>query len=201
MPSRELPDPLVEIVGVTVLDAYDALLILPKRVLRCRADVHDRIIEVERYLPNGFGLVVLDGWRDLTEQQMLREFYEKQGLADGYVASTDSGAIRPPHTIGGALDVTLSYKGVPLALGTDFDSFNEEAHYAAFEDRDSLVRRLRRLLASAMLTSGFVPYPLEWWHWSYGDEVWAVENGGESLYGIARLDDQGSTEADRSSQG
>jgi len=91
------------------------LCCLAKRVLRCRAEVHERIIEVERNLPNRFGLVVLDGWRDLTEQQMLREFYESQGLqrlCSQYGVNCDA----PPHTTGGALDVTLSYNGLPLAL-------------------------------------------------------------------------------------
>lgn len=25
----------------------------------------------------------------------------------------------------------------------------------------------------AMTTVGFVNYPTEWWHWSYGDKYWA----------------------------
>jgi D-alanyl-D-alanine dipeptidase len=28
-------------------------------------------------------------------------------------------------------------------------------------------------LIDAMRAAGFVNYPTEWWHWSYGDRYWA----------------------------
>ncbi|WP_326954540.1 M15 family metallopeptidase [Amycolatopsis sp. NBC_01286] len=30
------------------------------------------------------------------------------------------------------------------------------------------------LLIGAMSAGGFVNYPSEWWHWSYGDRYWAL---------------------------
>ena len=50
--------------------------------------------------------------------------------------------------------------------------------------QDSVIRRLRRLLASALLAQGFVSYSYEWWHWSFGDDVWGVANGRPSLYEV-----------------
>jgi D-alanyl-D-alanine dipeptidase len=47
---------------------------------------------------------------------------------------------------GGTVDLTLSYRGTPLALGTSFDNFDQYAAITAFEEADSIVRRLRRLL-------------------------------------------------------
>jgi zinc D-Ala-D-Ala dipeptidase len=45
-------------------------------------------------------------------------------------------------------------------------------------------RRHRDILASAMDTAGFVNYPAEWWHWSYGDRYWAFQTGrSTALYG------------------
>ena len=40
-----------------------------------------------------------------------------------------------------------------------------------------------------MLTwSGFVNYPTEWWHWSYGDRYWALTTGAAAaLYGPVEL--------------
>jgi len=31
----------------------------------------------------------------------------------------------------------------------------------------------RQLLIDIMTNVGFVNYPYEWWHWSYGDKYWA----------------------------
>jgi D-alanyl-D-alanine dipeptidase len=32
-------------------------------------------------------------------------------------------------------------------------------------------------LAAALSAAGFVNYPTEWWHWSYGDRYWAMVTG------------------------
>ena len=32
----------------------------------------------------------------------------------------------------------------------------------------------RKILYDAMINAGFVNYPLEWWHYSYGDRMWAA---------------------------
>jgi D-alanyl-D-alanine dipeptidase len=35
-----------------------------------------------------------------------------------------------------------------------------------------------------MTGAGFVNYPSEWWHWSYGDRYWAVVTGEpHAIYG------------------
>ncbi|GAB3977862.1 hypothetical protein GCM10029978_068930 [Actinoallomurus acanthiterrae] len=48
----------------------------------------------------------------------------------------------------------------------------------------SAARANRDLLADVMTAVGFVNYPTEWWHWSFGDRYWAVATGGKSaIYG------------------
>lgn len=40
-------------------------------------------------------------------------------------------------------------------------------------------------MSKALETVGFVNYPAEYWHWSYGDRYWAYHVGHEfALYGI-----------------
>ncbi len=130
-------------------------------------------------------LVVLDAWRSLTDQQRLLDYYKRSGPTRGFVAEVGLQSIRPPHVTGGAVDLTLSHLGVPLALGTQFDSFTKLANLHFFEVEDGLIRRLRRSLAAAMSNAGFVPYPPEWWHWSYGDDVWAAANSCAARYDLA----------------
>ncbi len=86
-----------------------------------------------------------------------------------------------PHVTGGAVDLTISYNGIPLALGTDFDEFTPAAATDWYETHavkgaDAvLIRDLRRMFGNAMLKAGFAPYQQEWWHWSYGDRYWAYQ--------------------------
>lgn len=136
----------------------------------------------------GFGLIVLDAHRELEFQKRLVDFYADPELGAGYVSPvSEDEKLVPPHTTGGAVDLTLVHRGKRLALGTDYDSFDKLAAPAALEKRghDGKARHLRRLLASALGEQDFVPHYLEWWHWSYGDQYWAAEKGFErSIYGV-----------------
>ena len=178
--------PLVEVRGIDVLDAYEHLGILGARRMLVRSDVAKRLLLAERLLPSGFSLVVLDAWRSPDEQQALVCHYGDDAAEDGFVAPVSDHGCRPPHTTGGTVDLTLSWLDQPLALGTDYDSFDAEAAVHAFEapGADARVRLLRRGFAYAMSTAGFVPYDKEWWHWSHGDDVWAQAMGRPALYDI-----------------
>ena len=186
-PINPTNDPLVSLGEwrIPTLDAYAEMEVLPPRVLKARSQVAVRLQVARKSLPKGFDLVVLDGYRTLAEQQALVDHYK---TSSEFVASTSPDAMRPPHTTGGAVDVTLTRHGVPLALGTDYDAFGSAAQLEAFESgSDGLVRRLRRLLAHAMTGAGFARYSPEWWHWSYGDDVWAKQMGRATLYEVVEL--------------
>lgn len=44
----------------------------------------------------------------------------------------------------------------------------------------------RRILLNTMESAGFVNYPYEWWHYSFGDRYWALTTGATAaLYGTA----------------
>jgi D-alanyl-D-alanine dipeptidase len=186
VPSEDRGEPLVPIYGARCVDAYYRLgLIDSPRELRARREVVRRLNLARSQLPPGFDFVVLDGWRDPELQKLLVAHYsEVQGSVEGYVADPSSPVMRPPHVVGAALDLTLAYKGTALALGSLYDDFTPSAHLDAFEQSDSTIRRLRRLMARALVEAGFAPYPYEWWHWSYGDDVWASFTGQAALYDV-----------------
>ena len=183
------PEPLVTLPAALPSRVfYDDLPLSPRGPLRLRAGVVDRLLSAADALPAPFGLTVLDGWRSNDFQSELLDYYRAlfPQLGDGYVSDPDHAAIVPPHTTGAAVDLTLNWNGTPLGLGTDYDSFSDLAHPAALETpgSDVLSRDLRRLLSAVLLDAGFAPHPLEWWHWSYGDQWWAAHEGlPVSLYG------------------
>ncbi|MCY3910982.1 MAG: hypothetical protein OXF99_05680 [bacterium] len=185
-PCAGSEQPLVEVRNIDVLDAYELLGILPARRMMVRSDVAKRVLLAERLLPSGFGLAVLDAWRSPIEQQALVGHYGEGAADSGFAAPVSGDGCRPPHTTGGAVDLTLSWLDQPLALGTGYDSFEADAATHAFEQHgaDFRVRLLRRGFAYAMSAAGFVPFEKEWWHWSHGDDVWAHATGHLALYDI-----------------
>lgn len=155
-----------------------------------RADAVARLTSVASVLPAGFGIAVFDAWRPLPLQRTIFDhFYgPDSGLERGFVSPpSDSPATPPPHLTGGTFDLTLTWQGQPLALGTAFDEFTERAHTRALEAEASLDRSLRRLLVHSMVRAGFVSYLSEWWHFEYGTRRWAAHWLTEPRYGVAEL--------------
>lgn len=153
-----------------------------------RPEVRDRLLAAVADLPEPFGLAIWDAWRDPRLQAALHDrVYQDSTLAPGFVAYPDPDPRRcPPHATGGTVDLTLTWEGHPLALGTGFDAFVPEAAAAALEpDGPTLARDLRRLLARAMSSAGFVGHPQEWWHWEYGTRYWAAVTGNPVRFGHA----------------
>ena len=151
-----------------------------------RSGVAQRLCRAAASLPDGFGLAVLDAWRPLNLQQKLFETAVENQLDAGFVAEpSPDPATPPPHLTGAALDVTLTWEGVALRLGSDFDDFTTCTITTAFEAAPGPVRELRRLLYWALHEQGFIVLEHEWWHFEYGTRRWAAINSTATLYGPA----------------
>lgn len=177
-------EPLVPVTGVGIKRCYEEIGFteMPP-LLMMRAGLLDRIQQAQAALPEGFTIVVLDGWRTRSFQGELLKYYQNLSGGDmGLFVSDPSWSQRMiPHVSGGAVDLTLAIDGIPVAMGSDFDAFDESSFLLAFEDVTDddepariVARDLRRLLGKVMVDAGCAPYPLEWWHWSYGDQRWAA---------------------------
>ncbi len=98
-----------------------------------------------------------------------------------------------PHSTGAAIDLTLSDSlGKPLDLGGKIDEIgpiSEPNYYLDISNletncKESLWHRRRVLLSDVMTRNGFVQHPNEWWHFSFGDQLWAWKfNLPEAIYG------------------
>jgi D-alanyl-D-alanine dipeptidase len=85
----------------------------------------------------------------------------------------------PPHSTGGAVDLTIvDEKGQPLDMGSEIDALPPCAlphHYYGKSDPVSVkIQANRDLLRTVMISAGFERLPREWWHFSYGDQMWAL---------------------------
>ena len=99
-----------------------------------------------------------------------------------WAAPSRDPATPPPHSTGAAVDLTLSSSdGTPLAMGGEIDAIgavSEPQHYSGREDPEARRWHQRRqLLAEVMGAAGFAQHPNEWWHYSFGDQLWAWRKG------------------------
>jgi zinc D-Ala-D-Ala dipeptidase len=195
MPAAPVPapgdgEPLVQIVDrrVRVLSTYWHVgweQAIPGALVR--SGVAERLSAAAAALPEQFGLAVFDAWRPLPLQaEIFQAAYADPTLPPGFVSEPSGDpSLPPPHLTGGTVDVTLTWNSHPLALGSSFDDFTDEAHTAAYESIPGRVRQLRRLLFWAMYDQGFSVVDCEWWHFEYGTRRWAALRGTQVLYGAA----------------
>jgi len=107
-----------------------------------------------------------------------------------WATPSEDPATPPPHSTGAAVDLSLAdAAGRPLAMGSPIDAIgavSEPNYFAAVAAScsDSAERlqalewhRRRQLLAAAMQAAGFEQHPNEWWHFSWGDQMWAWSSG------------------------
>ena len=84
----------------------------------------------------------------------------------------------PPHSTGGAIDLELiDPYGNLINLGMEIKNWykvdpNICITHSKNISGEALINRM--ILLEIMLDVGFVNYPNEWWHFSYGDRLWAA---------------------------
>jgi D-alanyl-D-alanine dipeptidase len=168
-----------------------------------------------RLAPVGLEVFVFDGWRPTAVQayfhdqwlpgEMRRRLPGLPGQAlqrevgKYWAAPSDDPARPAPHNTGGAVDLTLRWKdsGEQLWMGSLFDDASAVAGLDFMEKKlarggvmafsDEEARANRRLLCHLMTAAGFALNPFEWWHYGYGERMWAqLGRRPFALYGPAR---------------
>lgn len=158
-----------------------------------------RPIEVQKYFYEEWYLTALKQmFPKLSEQDIL----DKRDLFTAKPSSSyDDIDSPPPHSTGVAADVTLRFIDTKahLFMGTIYDEVTELAYTSFYEEQLSKGVNLtlsemealknRRLLYWILKNKGFENYPNEWWHFSYGDQMWAMfSNTTEAFYSRMRVE-------------
>jgi D-alanyl-D-alanine dipeptidase len=156
----------------------------------------------------GWRLAIFDAWRPVAVQRfMVEHSIAEECRARGLEPASAGGvalqaveeavarfwaepsldpATPPPHSTGGAVDLTLvDATGLPLAMGGAIDAIgpvSEPDHFAAAAAADPASEaaqwhRRRNRLNAVMAGAGFARHPHEWWHFSHGDQLWAWSLG------------------------
>jgi D-alanyl-D-alanine dipeptidase len=163
-----------------------------------RSNVAVRLIQAQSLLPVGFRLLVIEGYRPPALQRFYFERYVEQlrraepGLGLSELHAAASRYVSPPdiapHSCGAAVDLTIcTPEGLELDLGTAVNTGPEASDNACYMSAANIQREARHhrsVLRAALSGVGFVNYPTEWWHWSFGDRYWALMTGrSTAMYG------------------
>jgi D-alanyl-D-alanine dipeptidase len=122
---------------------------------------------------DGLRLIIYDAYRPRSASEAMVSWAEANDhawlLEQGWVAR------RSEHNRGRAIDLGLADRhGNTIDMGSGWDQFDSSSHVRGVEG-EALDRRL--LLRRAMVAAGFVPYELEWWHFTHrsGEDAPALD--------------------------
>jgi len=182
-------------------------------IWKLREEVVNRLVKVNDYLvsKSSFNLLIYDSWRPLEVQEFMfkrafllecrksqidasfenRKSYTSilKKVEKFWAYPSHDSRCPPPHSTGGALDICLSDKdGNLVEMGSTVDQMDETSNpyfYENIKNEEAIIWNSRRnLLREIMTKFGFAQHPNEWWHFSYGDQLWAWKNKKENaMYG------------------
>lgn len=139
------------------------------------------------FLPKGIYFKVHDAHRELKDQkeswkrrvlETKKQYphlddYEIERITRLKIANPFSGGFGG-HQTGGAIDITLcDENGVDLNLGTSIPEHNSKTKTKSKDLTNEEIKN-RKILIDSMTRAGFINYPGEWWHFCYGDKMWAA---------------------------
>jgi zinc D-Ala-D-Ala dipeptidase len=195
-----------------------------------RQGVLERLIQAQQCLQQqrpGWRIQIFDAYRPIPVQQFMVDYSLEQVLqAAGLSLETADQAQKqqaleqvqqfwaipsldtatpPPHSTGAAVDVTLTTAAGPVEMGTPIDEMSPRSfpnHFAAATTQaGQIAHRNRMLLYEVMTQAGFEQHPQEWWHFSYGDQLWAWLVGQRQLAQSVQTFNQGQPSQGQPSQG
>lgn len=180
-----------------------------------RESVYEKLIYASKLLPKGYKLVILDAYRPVEVQQTLFDKYknklrkENPNLSDEeltnltlmFVALPSYDEKKPsPHNTGGSVDLTIcDDEGRFLRMGTNYDEMSEIAFTRYFEEKLERGEKLtteeeeflknRRVLYHIMNFVDFTNFSNEWWHYDFGNQLWAYHKELQyAIYGRTKPD-------------
>jgi zinc D-Ala-D-Ala dipeptidase len=204
---KENNDPMVDLTG------QSKILLGPSPEIpnntdytKMRKTVYEKLIEAQSLLKEGMFFCLYEAYRSLALQKMLfdnrfkiiqshhpewtsDQIFEETTKMVSPVTNKDGSINVPPHSTGAAVDVYLVNKnGKALDMGIHpADWMEDENDLLSLTNSTNIspeAQRNRQIMSNVLTQVGFVNYPTEYWHWSYGDRYWAYhKNQAHAIYG------------------
>ena len=177
-------------VQMTVFEETDRIFLNPefRDDWRIRKAIRQRVEKASLSLPDGLAFMIYEAYRSRQQQKEIWDpVYTRlknensEWSADKLYAEV-SRWISPPdgfgsgHQAGAAVDITLAtFDRIPLNMGTNMNEKSPLTMTSSPVNKN--IRKNREILITALADNDLVNYPEEWWHFSYGDRLWAEITG------------------------
>jgi D-alanyl-D-alanine dipeptidase len=117
----------------------------------------------------------LEQLSSIQQQEILEEVHQF------WAVPSLNHATPPPHSTGAAVDITLvNQVGEVINMGSEIDEMSPRSYPNHFENstnfEEQKYHQNRQILSQFMKQAGFQQHPYEWWHFSYGDQLWVWLN-------------------------
>lgn len=175
-----------------------------------RKSVYEKLQAAQALLPKGLRFCLYEGYRSLALQKILfdarfekvkrthptwseSQIFDETTKLISPIINKDGSDNVPPHSTGAAVDVyLLNAQGERLDMGIhpkDWMQDHDGSLSLTASTKISLVAQQNRAIMNhALAAVGFVNYPTEYWHWSYGDRYWAYfMKKPHAIYGTVKL--------------
>ena len=173
---------------------------------KMRKTVYEKLKQAQSLLPKGLHFCLYEGYRSLDLQKQLfdEQYQSNQRLHPDWSAhelfsetiklispmiNEDGSTNIPPHATGGAIDVYfIDDAGHAVDMGIHPKDWMKDAggvrSLTASEVISPEAKKNRHTMSQVLAQVGFINYPTEYWHWSYGDRYWAyLSKHQHAIYG------------------
>lgn len=171
-----------------------------------RKTVYEKLKQAQSKLPKGLKFCLYEGYRSLNLQEIIftkhyanvkqrnpdwteKDIFLETTKLVSPVINPDHTQNIPPHSTGAAIDVYLiNAQGKPIDMGIHPKDWmmdkDGQLSLTASTYITNEAKKNRQIMNDALSTVGFVNYPTEYWHWSYGDRYWAyMISNSQAIYG------------------
>ncbi len=172
---------------------------------KMRNTVYEKLLHAQELLEPGMFFCLYECYRSLSLQKMLfdnrfkiiqllnpkwthEQVFTETTKMVSPVINLDGSKNVPPHSTGAAIDVYLiDVNGDALDMGIHpkdwIEDTDDSISFTESNKISSGAQKNRQIMTNALSQVGFVNYPTEYWHWSYGDRYWAYhKNQSTALY-------------------
>lgn len=192
-PIKDNKEILVDVVKLFKKKKINIFYTPPKEIAKIKQGLFLRktaaslLLDAAKTLPSGYVFKISEGYRPLWFQRMEFETihqsfikkhpkWSKKRIWEETTMYIADPKLSPPHASGGTFDLTIAKaNGKEIDMGIKLNSVSVKSN--TFNKNLTKKQKQNRLLLFETLTNkGFVNIPSEWWHYSYGDQYWAIFN-------------------------
>jgi zinc D-Ala-D-Ala dipeptidase len=208
-----IADPRVLSIPLVELKNQNAIIFGPSPEIpnntnytKLRKNVYEKLLEAQKLLRAELKFCLYEGYRSLALQEKLfldryqaiknikpkwthQEIFLETIKLVSPVINLDGSQNIPPHSTGGAVDLYLvDRQNNPVEMGIPVGDWMQDVDGSLSQTDSECIseaaKKNRDIMSSVLTELGFVNYPTEYWHWSYGDRYWAYhKKESYALYG------------------